>query len=330
MPKKKRNLLFKKYEKTYLGRVAGCFSDDNPYIHFLRKCRYNSFPDFQKKIAFEVDRRQLGFSAKEVIGIASLKRLISNEFNMNEVCHILGSGASLNISKKKIAPTDFVIGINFSGVSLLHSDIYITETCTEKTAVQKEKTEILKKCITHSVLPRGGIVLYKNLWSGNLDRGMIASLTYDKKYVLKDIFYSRYGKECRSEKDLRKFCNELFRNSLGSDYLYQYGSSPCGALDLAARLGFSKIVLHGQDFGGPHFFSVEDYNWPVWLTDREIRLLKKQAFDKRDHQFYQDTEAKFRYIIKLLKTEQELKIFSGCRESKVAEYLDVYEASDNF
>ena len=330
MPQKKRHSLFKKNEQTHLGRVADRFSDDNPYIHFLRKCKYNSFPDLKKKIAFEIYRRKLRFSAREVIGIASLRKLISDDLNADRICHILGSGASLNISEKKIAPADFVIGINFSGVSSIHSDIYITEVSTKKTCLQEEKTGILKKCIANSVFPKGGIVLYKNLWSGYLDKDTVAALAYSRKYILKDIFYSRYGKECKSEKDLREFCDKLYRNSRGSDYLYQYGSSVCGALDLAVRLGFRNIVLHGQDFGGPHFYNVESYKWPSWLTDREIMLLKEQAIDRNTYRFYQHTEEKFRYVVELIKMKQELKIFSGCKESKVAEYLDVYEASDNY
>ena len=72
------------------------------------------------------------------------KKHFINEYKSqnNKVCHIIGSGYSLDFSKNKIKSNDFVIGFNFAALEKLNFDLYFFEfagsNCRDISIKQRE------------------------------------------------------------------------------------------------------------------------------------------------------------------------------------------------
>ena len=169
---------------------------------------------------------------------------LKKEINTNKkTCHIIGSGDSLNSTKKIIDKNDFVIGFNFSALSELNFDIYMIEFF----GPNSKRLSDLQYKVVERFLKKSTIIIFKHL---NHKRNSIEYLLGKYKkyqfYVLKDVLLN-----CTSKVSHEFICKKLL---LKTKTFNQYSSSVIVALDIATSLNFDKIILHGVDLEGPYFF----------------------------------------------------------------------------
>ncbi|MFJ4055421.1 hypothetical protein ACIPZC_18485 [Pseudomonas sp. NPDC089743] len=168
----------------------------------------------------------------------------------SEVCHVVGSGWSLNRSKIEIEKNDFVIGFNYAGIYDLNYDAYFVEFG----GIGVSKVAISHKNIVDNVVSKStDIILFKNLWESKNDKYFIEkkwgqSVKYAKDYVV----------PCIREASLKGILENCLNES--GMYLPQYTSTALTCVFLMYFSGYKSIVLHGIDFGGQYFYEASDFD----------------------------------------------------------------------
>ena len=167
------------------------------------------------------------------------KRIKTNK----KICHIIGSGESLNQTKNIIEKGDFVIGFNFSALSELDFDIYMIEFFGSNS---KEISNIQFK-VVEKFLKKSTILIFKHLiHKRNSIKYLLKNYKAYNFFVLKDVLLT-----CSSKLSHQFLCKKLL---LKTGTFNQFSSSVIVALDIANSLNFDKIILHGVDLEGPYFF----------------------------------------------------------------------------
>lgn len=194
------------------------------------------------------------FTSEELCQVFSL--------NNNKVCHIIGSGWSLNHSKHIIGEKDFVIGFNYSAFADIKFDAYFIELAGSKLRFE---SIIQYMILNEAVFPYTENIFFKNIWEPKNDLDMMIKFYRDRIIFIKDILL--YTKD---EKD----AYVIVENMLQMDKIYvkQICSSVLALISIAALSGFKKIVLHGIDFYGPHFFDMSEF-----VNRRKTELPRKKA-----------------------------------------------------
>ncbi|MFH4893843.1 hypothetical protein [Vibrio diabolicus] len=181
---------------------------------------------------------------KELIGRIESKR-------QNKTCHIIGSGASLNGSKKIIDAQDYVMGCNYSGISRIKHDLYFTEFAGESCKnVFEDHKQIIK-----TLKRQGTLTLFKNIWHERNEIEYISDL-FSEQGVMYIEDYIIHNKWSRYELD--SWYDYILNQE--ETFLPQMSSSVVTMLFLAIRCGFDKIYIHGVDFGGLYFYQSECYD----------------------------------------------------------------------
>lgn len=162
-----------------------------------------------------------------------------------EVCHILCSGWSLNDSIASIKDRDFVIGFNFSFLAYENADLHFAELVSTKTQVE------LSKCLAHGLTDTKCFderkIVFKNLWDKRFNSKLYRKIYGKNSCVVKDFLVRRWSPKCVID-----LVDEL---TTEGNWVRQYSSSSITAIALALKSKkFKKIVVHGLDFSGPHFY----------------------------------------------------------------------------
>ncbi len=180
---------------------------------------------------------------------------IRDKKNKKNVCHIIGSGASLNKTKEVIGENDFIIGNNFAGLCPLDYDLYFVEFGGyDVQEVSEKHLKIVKK----NVLKHTDAIYFKNLWEKKNDGEFIVD-----KWIGYALPIFDYVVPCISKKRLDqtlRFC--LKKNS---KWMPQFISTVVTGIFVAYHLGFEKIVVHGVDFGGKYFYDSDDFTGDINL-----------------------------------------------------------------
>ncbi|MBC3362644.1 hypothetical protein [Pseudomonas sp. SWRI154] len=189
--------------------------------------------------------------------ISQLKRMGMREFSIpvsayNETleCHILGSGWSLNHSYESIdRKKSFVIGFNFSFLKCSNPDLHFIENASAKNMIFFMNTfQVFFGMKKFRVLEESKVV-FKNVSELKNSVKLIGMLYSEKAYFIRDKHYRIFGK--RAVKSIvQQMCGE-------TKVLPQAISSIIGLAVLAKTMGFKKIVIHGLDFKGPHFYGAD-------------------------------------------------------------------------
>ena len=192
--------------------------------------------------------------ANQSVRVMRLKRCGMKEFNVHDnlqcadkECHILASGWSLNHSFELIERSkSFVIGFNFSFLKCPDPDLHFIENASDKNYLFFRNT-IEQYC----GLERFGVfnktrVIFKNLSEFKNSLKIIMLLYSGRTEFVKDKHYRVFG-----EDGLSSCLDDMFKQA---DYLPQMISSVVSMIFLARMLGFKRIVIHGLDFSGPHFY----------------------------------------------------------------------------
>lgn len=236
--------------------------------------------------------------------------------NNSNVCHIIGSGWSLNSSCKKIKEKDFVIGFNYAGTCNIKFDVYFFEFGGPKVkGISEDHLKIAKHLLKNNTK-----IYFKNIWeekncSAFIEENWIklATPVYDHSYSIQHHKHLDYI--------LERCLND------NSKYIPQICSTIVTATILAYRSGFTKIVIHGLDFGGKYFYECPNEN----LNKNLIPQANKE-------QYYQSTTWKSKHptaqqtvgmheitpALKGILNSYGVELMASSDISPAANYLPVY------
>lgn len=185
---------------------------------------------------------------------SKLKRLGMQEFvasidgfDSSLECHILASGWSLNHSYETIDRTkSFVIGFNFSFLKCNDPDLHFIEN-----ASVKDLRFFVNTYQTYFAMEKFNVftsskVIFKNLSELKNSVRLVGMLYSDKAYFMRDKHFRIFG-----SKGVTPVVTQMCAETQG---LPQAVSSVVGLAVLAKMMGFKKIIVHGLDFQGPHFY----------------------------------------------------------------------------
>ncbi|PKM13116.1 MAG: hypothetical protein CVV13_02490 [Gammaproteobacteria bacterium HGW-Gammaproteobacteria-3] len=108
-------------------------------------------------------------------------------------------------------------------------------------------------------------------------------------------------------------------------HIKQYASTSLTMIALARNIGFKKIVIHGLDFGGPHFFHADDFD--------NITNLKPAIYDyQKDLPLHTTSDSNLgvgvkdviSVLFKLLE-EDDVLLMAASSSSPASDYLPVYQ-----
>jgi hypothetical protein len=168
----------------------------------------------------------------------------------SENCHIIAGGYSTIDSIKRIEKNDFIIGFNFSAVADLHFDLYFIEIASEREPYQ-EISRLQSELVNSIANNRISMIIAKNLWEGKIDKEMLLREYSSDIKIIYDTHVPRlpYEQYPALAKGLAK---ALIRPR--PQWVVQYGGTVITCIQIASKLGFKRIVVHGLDFGGPYFY----------------------------------------------------------------------------
>ena len=197
------------------------------------------------------------------IGLRQLLLTHNCDSNRRATCHIICSGYSaLNSTHKVKIGSDYVIGFGFGGLIDLPFNLYMVEfgTFEKKYAGQ---SVLYAELIQRFAAGRIKKIYFKNIWEGKIDPNFLSKTYGPDVCVLKDFLMPEW--QMHVSKGFESLVARAFFIERG-EYIAQWGSTALTAVNIAFRLGFPRIVLHGFDGVGPHFFSINDIGAPNdWL-----------------------------------------------------------------
>ena len=222
--------------------------EKSSFLHML----YIKYSYLKYAIKLNLLFNKISVKKRDVKNLPDLKKeaRIKKNSKRSKVVHIIGSGWSLNKSVDIVDKSDFVIGFNFSPLSMIDHDIYFIEFGGYKVFETSNFHRILADDI---VIPSGGNVYFKNIWHSRNDIQYIKNYIKGKYPLIKDYLVPFF-----SEDHIRQCLEICLKNN--SNFLAQKGSTAISSVFLAYFFDFKEIVLHGIDFGGGYFFEQEDFN----------------------------------------------------------------------
>jgi hypothetical protein len=237
----------------------------------------------------------------------------------NKVCHIIGSGWSLNDSIRIIEKNNsFIIGFNHAALSGLIFDLYLIEPDYN----YYEITNLYPKIIDDLIKLDKSDVLMKNVftWDGK-DIGYLMDSFGERVSFIYNI-----GITCGSPRNLHFWGKVLSRKNRKS--IIQYKSSAITAIIIAKNSGFKKIVIHGVDFGGKYFYDADNY----------LHLNKYKPPEQKIYSYYQNTddgithptaatEVGIQYMIPIINTtfiHEDVSLYCATGKSPLANMLPIY------
>ncbi|MCY1440077.1 hypothetical protein D9M71_563370 [compost metagenome] len=167
-----------------------------------------------------------------------------------EECHILASGWSLNESFPLIDRSSvFVMGFNFSFLKCADPDLHFVENASSSNARFFISTMQHYAGLERFKVFESTRLVFKNLSEFKNSINLISWIYGERAEYVRDRhfrFFSRPG--------LRPTLRSMLRED---KCMPQAVSSAVSLIFLARIMGFKKIVMHGLDFYGPHFYGVD-------------------------------------------------------------------------
>ncbi|GAB6389772.1 hypothetical protein STUTZSP0542_33110 [Stutzerimonas marianensis] len=165
------------------------------------------------------------------------------------VCHLLGSGWSLNESYQLIdRKSSFVVGFNFSFLKCSDPDIHFIENASIADARFFINTlDHYAGLERYQVFDKTNVV-FKNISELKNTVRIIKWIYAKKAYYIQDKHYRIF-----SNKSLRPTLIDMLSQK---NCLPQAVSSVIGMILFARQSGYKQIVVHGVDFYGPHYYGL--------------------------------------------------------------------------
>ncbi len=205
------------------------------------------------------ERRQRHERACRVHGAASVtaRSLLPDGTVRGRTVHVLGNGASVLDTMAAIAPGDVSIAINSGALLPLRIDLYMTELfpatggCAIPNALSFEENLAQMRAMIDLVAVRhpGARLVLKNV---EPDGPPPAALDPDGRMaLLREVIFPG-GERDRDERYWRPAVDRMADPD--EPWIVQGPTSVLAAVQIAHRLGASRILVHGLDGRGPHFF----------------------------------------------------------------------------
>lgn len=220
-------------------------------------------------------------------------------------------------SENKIRKEDFVMGFNFSAVANISFDMYFIEIGSSKEKLKE--FSILQYDLLDYRKDNIKKLIIKNLWEGKLDPNTV-ELYYGKNAnILLDCLAPPI------DLNINKNFQQVFVSFLlkkKKKYLVQYSATALTCLQIASKLGFKKIVLHGLDFGGNYFFHKIQSDIPQNLKNRILFYYPENITTNHSNG---DSVRSIMPTIRDTLKKDGINIYSGSKLSPLAKILDVYQ-----
>ena len=184
----------------------------------------------------------------------------------NEVCHIIASGSSVLDTIPIINSKDTIIGFNFSALIPIKFDLYLIESASHKyigPANLKghdfpELTTKSQSLLINSLKKNNPecVVILKNILSPMININEI----HNQEHLYIDIFLDELnicGLGNFYENNKLLCLREMLFGKY--DFILQSETSVLTAINIAVRTGFKKIIIHGMDGGGSHFYNTQEF-----------------------------------------------------------------------
>ncbi len=237
----------------------------------------------------------------------------------NKVCHIIGSGWSLNESQNVIdKKKSYVIGLNYAALSRLQFDLYFMEPDYCLPEVTNRYVNIIDDLVR---LDKSSILM-KNVYT--CDGNKIGYLM--DSYGNRVSFIHNVGISIKNRNNMKYWSKKLLKQ--GKKSIKQYKSTVITAIVIARNAGFKNIVMHGVDFGGKYFFDAEKYKHL-----RRYKPAKDEVYinhEETDSLLIHPT-AKARggiqYILPVIKNkfnDEGISLYCATHKSPSAKILPVY------
>ncbi|WP_285425068.1 hypothetical protein [Pseudomonas sp. efr-133-TYG-103a] len=178
-------------------------------------------------------------------GMAEFK--MSEEQTAKSECHILASGWSLNYTFNTIPRSAaYVIGFNYSFLKCPDPDIHFIECASHKDKRFIQATTWIYSGLKKSKAFDRSKIVFKNISELKNSHNMIAGLYSDNGLFMQDRHFRIFSPQG---------VPHILKKALAErSVLPQAVSSVISMIFLARNMGFKNIVIHGLDFGGPHFY----------------------------------------------------------------------------
>lgn len=178
---------------------------------------------------------------------AGMKEFLIKKISDKKECHILASGWSLNHSFEDIDRNkSFVIGFNFSFLRCSDPDLHFVENASIKNKLFFLNSKQLYYGIKKYSVFKNSTVVFKNMSEIKNSLKLIASYYAKESFFIRDRHYRLFSPE-----DIDPCVNSMLKHK---HYLPQAVSSIIGLIFFSRLMGFKKIIVHGLDFSGPHFY----------------------------------------------------------------------------
>lgn len=246
------------------------------------------------------------------------REFVSAVTRHSDVCHIVGSGWSLNRSIGAIAAEDFVFGFNLAALADLHFDVYLSELHSRDNDARSELSALLELLFKQRLGHRMQRLHFHSFQRGFIDPSFLRESYGDAIPVLADFqLSSRYADISPPMRDV--IAERLLKDD--PDAFAVVATTAITAISSAFRLGFRHIVVHGLDGGGPHFFAE-----PGFRLDAPFDQVLK---------FYPKADANTSYYpgergllllpaLRAALAKRGVSLWSASPESPSARYLPLY------
>ena len=308
----------------------------NLVYDFLRTCYYQiphlwtGIPSLNALVADHLEQQEIirsdskfssyGWPRTSRLSVQELIRL--SKPSQPKTCHIIASGSSALSSISKIKASDYVIGFNYAALLPLKFNLYFLESCTNKTNKRAILSSLAASLVNTSQID---LLIYKNLWLGFMDYKLVCKLYQPPYYLLNDL-HLPYAALPWSSISCDFVASRLISCKIAeSGYLMQTITTTFSAIVIALRLGFSKIVIHGFDFGGAHFYSTSCFHWPDIVSGEAKEILT--SFNSKSLSFHTSMKFAPPLLISLQKlcNRKGVSIVSASNQSRSSVYIGAYE-----
>jgi hypothetical protein len=242
------------------------------------------------------------------------------------VCHVIASGQSLLQSMDVVRPgVDYVIGFNFAALAPLAFDLYFCEIASERTDLMALVSSAQRALVGEHARKRIRQVVFKNLWEGKVDRNYLLRNYESRTPLLYDILLPSHALSSGG------VCNPLSLASLLARdrcFVRQVYTTTLTAVVVAAHCKFEKIVIHGWDFSGPHFYADSAIEWPGCISSEARALLLRGSPKHAEPHATAEASIMVPAFADLLRA-RGVEVFAASKLSPLSDLLPVFRAERN-
>lgn len=213
-------------------------------VRLIREILLRFEPFARAKIRRAIDAAEqmssclIDHSGLDVIDANELIARLTSQRNGRNICHVIGSGASVLKTKRIIEDDSAVYICNFGGVLAIPADLYLIEFCNAS-----EISDLQMKAV-NACNPK--LLVLKNFWDGRVEAKHAPNAPLVKDILLP---FGDMAFKLGHHDTIIDFLIEP-----PGQFLRQFQTTVITMTLLAYFAGFTRIVVHGLDGGGPHVY----------------------------------------------------------------------------